>query len=85
MTANDEKEKIRKWLNAPDCTINMQVAADKRAEGTCQWILNHPAYVEWKQSPNILWIQGKGIDESCTQYNELFADNSLKLDQARLF
>ncbi|KIK58830.1 hypothetical protein GYMLUDRAFT_140091, partial [Collybiopsis luxurians FD-317 M1] len=52
-------EKILKWLNPPDCTINFQVADDKRTGGTGQWILDHPEYIKWKQSPNVLWIQGK--------------------------
>ncbi|KIK55213.1 hypothetical protein GYMLUDRAFT_878684 [Collybiopsis luxurians FD-317 M1] len=55
----DEKEKIKKWLNAPDCTMNYQAADDKRTEGTGQWILNDPEYIKWKQSPSMLWIQGK--------------------------
>ncbi|KAE9394234.1 hypothetical protein BT96DRAFT_196552 [Gymnopus androsaceus JB14] len=36
-----------------------RVADDKRAEGTGEWILNHPEYVKWKQSSGALWIQGK--------------------------
>ncbi|KIK55286.1 hypothetical protein GYMLUDRAFT_248875 [Collybiopsis luxurians FD-317 M1] len=59
VVSNDEKEKIHKWLNAPDCTINFQAADDKRTKGTGQWILNHPEYIKWKQSPSMLWIQGK--------------------------
>ncbi|KIK54282.1 hypothetical protein GYMLUDRAFT_906042 [Collybiopsis luxurians FD-317 M1] len=65
VVSNDEKEKIQKWLNAPDCTINFQAADDKRTEGTGQWILDHPEYNEWKESPGLLWIQGKGM-EKCT-------------------
>ncbi|KIK55229.1 hypothetical protein GYMLUDRAFT_878838 [Collybiopsis luxurians FD-317 M1] len=57
--SNDEKEKIQKWLNAPDCTTNFQAADDQRTKGTGQWILNHPKYIQWKKSPNALWIQGK--------------------------
>ncbi|KIK54248.1 hypothetical protein GYMLUDRAFT_916418 [Collybiopsis luxurians FD-317 M1] len=59
VVSNDEKEKIHKWLNAPDCTINFQAADDKRTKGTGQWILNHPEYIKWKQSSSMLWIQGK--------------------------
>ncbi|KAE9393572.1 hypothetical protein BT96DRAFT_923980 [Gymnopus androsaceus JB14] len=59
VVSTDEKEKIRKWLDAPDCATNFRVADDKRVEGTGEWILNHPEYVEWKQNPGILWIQGK--------------------------
>ncbi|KIK56235.1 hypothetical protein GYMLUDRAFT_821869 [Collybiopsis luxurians FD-317 M1] len=59
VVSSDEKEKIQKWLNAPDCTMDFQTAANKRAEGTGQWILERPMYIKWKQSPNLLWIQGK--------------------------
>ncbi|KIK51048.1 hypothetical protein GYMLUDRAFT_252394 [Collybiopsis luxurians FD-317 M1] len=59
VVSNDEREKIQKWLNAPDCATNFQTADDKRTEGTGQWILDHPEYNEWKQSPSLLWIQGK--------------------------
>ncbi|KIK52293.1 hypothetical protein GYMLUDRAFT_969878 [Collybiopsis luxurians FD-317 M1] len=59
VVSNDEKEGIQKWLNAPDCTLNFQAADDKRTEGTGQWILNHSEYIKWKQSPSMLWIQGK--------------------------
>ncbi|KAE9389600.1 hypothetical protein BT96DRAFT_926465 [Gymnopus androsaceus JB14] len=59
IVSTDEKEKIRKWLDAPDCATNFQVADDKRAEGTGEWILNHLEYVKWKQNSGKLWIQGK--------------------------
>ncbi|KIK62216.1 hypothetical protein GYMLUDRAFT_553418 [Collybiopsis luxurians FD-317 M1] len=57
--SNDDKEKIQKWLDAPDCSVNFRVADDKRTEGTGQWILNDPEYIKWKQGPSVLWIQGK--------------------------
>ncbi|KIK49723.1 hypothetical protein GYMLUDRAFT_51572 [Collybiopsis luxurians FD-317 M1] len=63
VVSNDEKEKIQKWLNAPDCTINFQAADDKRTEGTGQWILDHYQYKKWKQRPGLLWIQGKGMEK----------------------
>ncbi|KIK49912.1 hypothetical protein GYMLUDRAFT_253440 [Collybiopsis luxurians FD-317 M1] len=59
VTSKDEREKIQKWLNAPNCATNFQTADDKRTEGTGQWILDHSEYKKWKQSPGLLWIQGK--------------------------
>ncbi|KIK62144.1 hypothetical protein GYMLUDRAFT_242835, partial [Collybiopsis luxurians FD-317 M1] len=59
VVSNNERKKIQEWLNAPDCTINFQVADDKRTEGTGKWILSHPEYMKWKQSPSVLWVQGK--------------------------
>ncbi|KIK64487.1 hypothetical protein GYMLUDRAFT_40009, partial [Collybiopsis luxurians FD-317 M1] len=46
-------------LQAPDCSANRAAAADKKTEGTGQWILSHPEYQKWKGQPGILWIQGK--------------------------
>ncbi|KAE9408023.1 hypothetical protein BT96DRAFT_59180 [Gymnopus androsaceus JB14] len=58
--ANDEEEKIRGWLNAPNCFINFTSAVDKKAEGTGEWILNHMQYIKWiEETGGILWIQGK--------------------------
>ncbi|KIK64437.1 hypothetical protein GYMLUDRAFT_240979 [Collybiopsis luxurians FD-317 M1] len=59
VTTDDEVGKIRKWLQAPDCSANRADAADKKVEGTGQWILSHPEYQKWKGQPSILWIQGK--------------------------
>ncbi|KIK56806.1 hypothetical protein GYMLUDRAFT_247584 [Collybiopsis luxurians FD-317 M1] len=55
----DEVREIRDWLQAPDCSANRADAADKKAEGTGEWILSHTEYKKWKGQPGILWIQGK--------------------------
>ncbi|KIK50446.1 hypothetical protein GYMLUDRAFT_460908 [Collybiopsis luxurians FD-317 M1] len=59
VSTRDEVRDIRDWLQAPDCSANRADAADKKAEGTGQWILSHPKYQKWKGQPSILWIQGK--------------------------
>ncbi|KIK64475.1 hypothetical protein GYMLUDRAFT_414853 [Collybiopsis luxurians FD-317 M1] len=59
VTTRDEVRDIRDWLQAPDCSANRADAANKKAEGTGQWILSHPEYQKWKGQPSILWIQGK--------------------------
>ncbi|KAF9061011.1 ankyrin repeat-containing domain protein [Rhodocollybia butyracea] len=51
--------KIHDWLRAPECSVNFQAAADKRTQGTGQWILEHSKYENWKETSNVLWIQGK--------------------------
>ncbi|KAE9386077.1 hypothetical protein BT96DRAFT_928474, partial [Gymnopus androsaceus JB14] len=58
-STSDEEKKISEWLNAPDCLTNFTTAINKKTAGTGQWILSHPEYVMWRNSPNILWIKGK--------------------------
>jgi hypothetical protein len=58
----DTLQAIRGWLNAPDPSVNLNAAADKRTPGTGQWILELPEYQDWKSSPDAgkLWMTGKG-------------------------
>lgn len=58
--ANNHRKEIMDWLKAPDCSANFVAAVNKRTPETGKWILNHPAYTEWKENGDILWIQGKG-------------------------
>ncbi|KAE9384831.1 hypothetical protein BT96DRAFT_982206 [Gymnopus androsaceus JB14] len=53
-------QKIRDWLQAPDCSTNLNTAANKKTAGTGKWIVEHPKYIEWKNNGGLLWIQGKG-------------------------
>ncbi|KIK56689.1 hypothetical protein GYMLUDRAFT_781406 [Collybiopsis luxurians FD-317 M1] len=50
---------IRKWLNAPDSSINFNNAFDKKTLGTGKWILEHQTFLNWKKNGQRLWIQGK--------------------------
>lgn len=60
LVAGDEQKKIMDWLKAPNCSTNYTAAVNKRVKNTGKWILDHPVYKEWKQTGDILWIQGKG-------------------------
>ncbi|KAJ3754927.1 ankyrin repeat-containing domain protein [Lentinula raphanica] len=55
----DKEKLLREWFAAPDCSVDFNTAMDKRADGTCEWILRVPAYLKWRKGGNILWIQGK--------------------------
>ncbi|KAJ3871949.1 ankyrin repeat-containing domain protein [Lentinula edodes] len=55
---NDDRNKIHKWLNAPDCSANFVTAADNRCSGTGQWIFEVDTFKEWRSNPGMLWIQG---------------------------
>ena len=54
LVATDEEQKIRTWLNAPDCHTNFATASNKRAFGTGNWITKHPEYINWKENPSML-------------------------------
>ncbi|KAF8345390.1 hypothetical protein F5887DRAFT_1282634 [Amanita rubescens] len=52
-------EKFKKWLNAPDPSINHNNIRKKHYKGTGQWLLGDERYVAWKeQSNSFLWING---------------------------
>ncbi|KAE9403752.1 hypothetical protein BT96DRAFT_973553, partial [Gymnopus androsaceus JB14] len=57
--STDKRREIQKWLNAPNCSENFTTALNSKTEGTCEWILHHEGYIQWKNNPDILWIQGK--------------------------
>ncbi|KAE9383771.1 hypothetical protein BT96DRAFT_951057, partial [Gymnopus androsaceus JB14] len=57
--STDKRSEIQKWLNAPNYSENFTNALNSKTEGTCEWILHHEGYIQWKKNPDILWIQGK--------------------------
>jgi hypothetical protein len=45
---------------SPDPSINYNVAREKRQKNTGQWLLDSPAYRDWKTRPSSrLWLHGK--------------------------
>lgn len=53
-------EKISKWLAAPDPSINLVTARDKRQEDTGNWLLESPIFLDWKLAAcSLLWLHGK--------------------------
>ncbi|KAG6832121.1 hypothetical protein H0H87_002634 [Tephrocybe sp. NHM501043] len=42
--------RLRDWLNAPNYEADFRAAIDRRYEGTCEWIMKNPAFVEWTSS-----------------------------------
>ncbi|KAF4461453.1 hypothetical protein FALBO_11747 [Fusarium albosuccineum] len=50
---------IRKWLNAPDATINFNEAVKKKHPGTGLWLVKGPAFTTWLEKPcSFLWLVG---------------------------
>nr|CEG03602.1 unnamed protein product [Fusarium acuminatum CS5907] len=51
--------KIEHWLSPPDCSTNVNLARKRRHPGTGAWLLNSPAFQEWKLgSRQHLWLYG---------------------------
>lgn len=47
------------WLNAPDATINHNVACAKKHPGTGMWLVKGPQFRKWLTEENsILWLNG---------------------------
>ncbi|OAG39695.1 hypothetical protein AYO21_06163 [Fonsecaea monophora] len=50
---------LRKWLSAPDASVNFNAAVAKRHASTGQWLVQGPAYTTWlQQSNSFLWLYG---------------------------
>lgn len=56
------------WIDPPGWAEYFEQVLVKRADGTCEWILEHPKFQAWQQgscssssvpSKNVLFIQGK--------------------------
>jgi hypothetical protein len=51
--------KIRKWLSAPDPSLNYQKALKQRLENTSLWLLESEKYRKWKtDSMSFMWLNG---------------------------
>lgn len=51
---------LRRWLSAPDPSINLDAALRKREPGTGQWLLNDHSYERWRSGESAsLWLHGK--------------------------
>ena len=52
-------EKVIKWLNAPDPSINFNNARARCQPGTGLWLLNHSSFLQWKIGKRkVLWLHG---------------------------
>lgn len=56
------REKIDKWLGAPDPSLNHNNAYEKRQQTTGFWVMEGKQYLDWKLRLNsLLWLHGIGI------------------------
>ncbi|KAH7218857.1 hypothetical protein DER44DRAFT_739024 [Fusarium oxysporum] len=59
MASNHHFAKIKRWLSPPDYSTNANLARERRHPGTGAWLLNSPAFQEWKLgSRQHLWLYG---------------------------
>ncbi|KAF5967354.1 ankyrin repeat protein [Fusarium bulbicola] len=59
MASDHRFAKIERWLSPPDCSTNANLARERRHPGTGTWLLNSPAFQEWKLGTRQhLWLYG---------------------------
>ncbi|TIA28701.1 purine and uridine phosphorylase [Aureobasidium pullulans] len=59
INAAQTSEKIRRWLKAPDPSVNHKKALKAHHRGTGQWFLASNEFLHWKQeSHSFLWLHG---------------------------
>ncbi|EWZ78701.1 hypothetical protein FOWG_17079 [Fusarium oxysporum f. sp. lycopersici MN25] len=59
MASDRRVAKIERWLSPPDCSTNANLARKHRHPGTGAWLLNSPAFQEWKLGTRQhLWLYG---------------------------
>jgi hypothetical protein len=56
--ADEKLVDIRRWLLAPDPTINYQKALIERQANTGQWFLEGSLYQAWKSTGSSVWLHG---------------------------
>ncbi|KAJ6503977.1 hypothetical protein C8R45DRAFT_575200 [Mycena sanguinolenta] len=53
------EEKLEKWLESPPKMTGKQHETEKlRSQGTGEWFLKDEKFIQWKDKPGVLWIEG---------------------------
>ncbi|KAJ5523568.1 hypothetical protein N7513_013112 [Penicillium frequentans] len=58
MSASHISSIIRRWLDAPDATLDHNIISRKHQPGTGEWFINGHIFQNWLKEPNLLWISG---------------------------
>lgn len=60
------REALIMWLKPFDFHSKHQSSAELRHEGTCGWLLEDPAFVNWRSGSgsNLLWLYGIRMSSS---------------------
>jgi len=71
LIAGSQKQQILEWLSGPTYETKYRDQLDKRASGTGTWILERPAFREWKSSgKQLLWLKGNGSPDQLIVVND---------------
>ena len=54
----NERRDIRRWLSAPDPSVNHNRASHSRQGSTGSWFLKSEAFTRWQQQKLITWLYG---------------------------
>lgn len=46
--SKETQQKIDSWLDAPDPSVNLKSACDKREMGTCSWLIENSEFRSWE-------------------------------------
>ncbi len=59
MHLDNRQQKVMKWLNPPDASINYNKAIKQRHKHSGLWFLHHSIFTQWKtRSNSFLWLYG---------------------------
>jgi hypothetical protein len=59
LKVDDHRERINRWLSAPDPSLNQNAACKKRLPATGNWFVASEQFAKWKRKPNsLLWLHG---------------------------
>jgi NACHT domain len=61
LTRRPQQQDLRKWLSPPDPLVNHDTAFTVHHKSTAAWFFEGSVFNEWKSTPSLLWIHGKGL------------------------
>ncbi|KAK5056245.1 hypothetical protein LTR84_012798 [Exophiala bonariae] len=77
-----------KWLAAPESSTQQKEVTEKRFKNTCKWLLQLPAFIEWKSGrKSFLWLHGKsgsGKSTLCSAVIEALEKETAFPDDGRI-
>lgn len=58
--SKQEEQRILEWMSSVPYSSHHDAVAEKRMDGTCDWLLLHAKFQEWETSSGctLLWLQG---------------------------
>ncbi|KAI0248620.1 hypothetical protein BJV78DRAFT_1363407 [Lactifluus subvellereus] len=53
------RQNLRRWLSAPDPSINHRIARTAHHKSTAAWFFHDSVFNEWKSTPSLMWVHGQ--------------------------